>query len=254
MLPVLLLGAALAATDVSLKASDGVRLHARVEVPKGATKGVVFLHMLGRDGSDYESLAEKLAKGGLATVAPDLRGHGSSDKAGQELTDLDYLAMVLDAKSAVKYLRGRGVTELSCVGASIGANLCLTLAADEPTVGNVVMLSPSLNTKGIQTPGPLKSYGNRPLLIVAAEDDANSMKASTLLHEKALGQVHYELYPQAGHGTRMLNRVGTLEGLIQSWLLGTYLLSSGEVVVPKPGLQVDGSTIKTEGQKLSSHE
>lgn len=254
MLPVLLLGAALAATDASFKASDGVQLHARVDVPKGSTKGVVFLHMLGRDATDFDSLADKLAKGGMATVAPDLRGHGRSAKAGQELSELDYLAMVLDGMAAVKYLRDRGVTELSCVGASIGANLCLTVAAEEPAIGNVVMLSPSLNTKGIQTPGPLKAFGNRPLLIVAAEDDATSMKASTLLHEKALGQVHYELYPQAGHGTRMLNRVGALEGLIQSWLLGTYQLSSGEVVVPKPGMQVDASTIQTEGQKLSSHE
>lgn len=254
MLPLLVLGAALAATDAPLKASDGTRLMARVELPKGATKGVVFLHMLGRDGADFSSLAEKLAGAQMASIAPDLRGHGRSDKAGQELTEGDYLAMVLDAQAAAKALRARGIQELSCVGASIGANLCLALAAEDLSVGNVVLLSPSLNTKGLQTLGPLKEYGNRPLLIVAGEDDATSMKASSLLHEKALGQVHYELYPAAGHGTRMLNRVGGLEGMIQSWLLGTYQLGSGSVVVPKPTMVVDDSSMETEGQKLSSHE
>lgn len=254
MLALLLVGAALAAQDVNLRASDGVKIHARVEKPAGAKKGVVLVHMLGRDATDFDFLAEKLAKTGMATVAPDLRGHGGSDKAGQELTDADHLAMVYDVQAAVKYLRDNGVTEVSCLGGSIGANLCLNVAAEDKGMVNVVMLSPGLNYHGVTTPQALKDYGNRPLLIVTSEDDTASARASTLLHERAMGQVHLEVYPEAGHGTKMLNREAGLEGIVQSWLIGTYELGSGEVVVPRPAMDVEGEAMQTEGQKLQSHE
>lgn len=242
-----------APTAVSLRSSDGLKINTLVEVPKGATRGVIYLHMQGRDGTDFSELAERMVKSGLASAAPDLRGHGKSDKAGQELSELDYQGMLLDGKAVVAHLKSKGVTDLSCVGGALGANLCLNLAAEEPGIGNVVLLSPSLNAKGIATPAALKTYGNRPLLIVAAEDDPASVKAASMLAEQALGQVHVELYPQGGNGTKMLTRAPGLEGLVQSWLLGTYQLSSGAVVVPKPGMTVD-SEVKTEGNKLSSHK
>lgn len=242
-----------APAPVSLRTSDGLKIHTLVEVPGGATRGVIYLHMQGRDGSDFTELAERMVKSGLASAAPDLRGHGRSDKAGQELSELDYQGMILDGKAVVAHLKSRGVTDLSCVGGALGANLCLNLAAEEPAISNVVLLSPSLNTKGIATPGAIKTYANRPLLIVAAEDDPASIKAASMLAEQALGQVHLEVYPQGGSGTKMLTRAPALEGLVQSWLLGTYQLSSGAVAVPKPGMTVD-SEVKTEGSRLSSHK
>lgn len=255
MLALLLAGAvALAAQDATLRTTDGIKLHARVEKPAGATKGVVLVHMLGRDATDLDYVGEKLARAGLASVAPDLRGHGTSDKAGATLTDADYLAMVYDVRASVAWLRANGVQEVSCLGGSIGANLCLAVAAEDAAMVNVVMLSPGLNYKGITAPQALKGYGNRPLLLVASETDTASARAATLLEERALGQVHLELYPDAGHGTKMLNREASLESLVQSWLIGTFQLGSGEVVVPRPAMGVDGDTMDTEGSKLQSHE
>ena len=39
-----------------------------------------------------------------------------------------------------------------------------------------------------------------------------------------------------------------------SWLLGTYRLSSGEVVLPKVEVQASTEPIKTTGQKLDVHK
>jgi len=253
MIALLLSVAAFAATDTSLQTADGLKLHARVEKVTDPSRGVVLVHMEGRSATDLDHLAEKLAKSGLQTIAPDLRGHGTSAKAGTELTDADYLAMVYDVQASVAWLRAHGTKEVSCVGGSLGANLCLAVAAQDKDMVNVVMLSPGLNIKGIASPQALKDYGNRPLLMVTSEDDTASVRAATMLEEHALGQVHGESFPDAGKGTKMLNRVATLEGLVQSWLLGTYELGSGEVVVPHPDMAVDTDQIRTEGTKLQSH-
>lgn len=250
----LILGTAQAGQDVSLKAKDGSAVHAVAEKVSGAQSGVVLVHMLGRSGEDWSSFSQKLLKSGMSNIAPDLRGHGSSAKAGEELSDDDYRNMLHDVNAAIAWLRTQGVQNVSCVGASIGANLCLQAAAEDPMVVNVVMLSPSLNTKGIVTPPALKTYGNRPLLLVASEEDTAAAHAATLLHERAQGQVYLEMYAGAGHGTRMMNREASLEGMVQSWLLGTFELGDGEVVMPRPGMQVDDSQIETEGRKLQSHE
>ncbi len=254
MILMLVAGAALAAQDVSLTTSDGVKLHARTESADGSSRGVVLVHMLDRNAGDWDMFAGKLARSGLNTIAVDLRGHGSSAMAGQELSPTDFQNMLHDVNAAAAWLRDHGVSEISCVGASIGANLCLQAGAANADVVNVVLLSPGLNYKGITTPPALKEYGNRPLLIVASEEDTTSSHASGLLLERAQGQVHFEALQGAGHGTRMLNRDGGLEGLVQSWLLGTYELGNGEVVVPRPAMTVDASQIETEGQKLQSHQ
>ncbi|RME23165.1 MAG: alpha/beta fold hydrolase [Deltaproteobacteria bacterium] len=254
MILMLIASVAFAAQDTTLTAADGVKLHARTEPVAGSTRGVVLVHMLGRNAGDWDLFAEKLARSGFQTIAVDLRGHGDSDLAGQELSPTDYQNMLHDVNAAAGWLRDQGVTDINCVGASIGANLCLQAAAANADFVNVVLLSPGLNYKGIATPSALKEYGNRPLLIVASEEDSVSNHAAGVLLERALGQAHLETLQGAGHGSRMLNRDPGLEGLVRSWLLGTYELGNGEVVVPRPAMTVDASQMQTEGTKLQSHQ
>lgn len=237
----------------SLEASDGTRLHA---IAKGAEgkKGVVLVHMLGREAEDWAFFADRLSKSQVRTIAVDLRGHGKSDKADDILEDADYPAMQQDVAAAVAWLRAQGVEEVSCAGASIGANLCLQAAADDPGIVNVVALSPGLKYKGVTSVDALEAYGERPLLIVASEDDGYSAKTAMVLDQRAKGQHHFELLQAAGHGTKMLNREPSLEGLVLSWLVGTYELSSGELVTPRPGSNAQVDDVQTSGQKLDTHK
>jgi pimeloyl-ACP methyl ester carboxylesterase len=245
---------ATADTAVSLKATDGSKVHANSSVAHKATKGVVLAHMLGRDSSDWESLTKRLNAANMTTIAVDLRGHGKSDKAGTTLTEADYAAMVQDVAAGAAWLRARGVNEVTCIGASIGANLCARLGASDPEIVNLVLLSPGLNYKGVTSGDAIQSYGDRPVLIVASEDDRFAPRSASLLEDVAKGQVHYELLDDGGHGTKMLTRDARLEGMVLSWVLGTFKLMDGELVRPKPTIQRDNEEITTSGRKLQVHQ
>ena len=248
------LSTATAATPLSLNATDGTRIHAEATLVKGTTRGVVMAHMVGRDSSDWASLAKRLESAKLSSIAVDLRGHGKSAKAGDELTADDYTAMVTDLAAAVRWLRSKGATDVSCVGASLGANLCAQLSAADPGIVNLVLLSPGLNYKGVTSGGALKAYGDRPVLIVAADDDRFGPRNAEALEGMAQGQVHYELLPEGGHGTRMLTRAPNLESLVMSWLAGTFKLMSGDLVRPKASVTGIDSEVITSGKKMQVHQ
>lgn len=251
MIPLLLfLLSAFAATDVQLRTADGKSLHAVSQVASGSKKGVVLVHMEGRSAEDWRYLADRFSKSQLSVVAPDLRGHGANGV--KDLTEADYQAMVADVEAAAAWLRKQGVTDVSCVGASVGANLCLLAAARDPQMVNLVLLSPGLNIKGVTTGDAMQRYGERPVLIVASSEDALAKGAATVLSNAALGQKQVEMLQNAGRGTRMLNQDARLEGTILSWLLGTFKLTGGEIVTPRPAAAAPG-TVETTGTKLPGH-
>jgi pimeloyl-ACP methyl ester carboxylesterase len=243
-----------AATTLTLKADDGSKVNAVATVQQGSKTGVLMAHMLGRDSRDWTYLAKKLHQAKFSTLAVDLRGHGQSSKAGSTLSAEDYPAMLGDLNAGLAYLKGRGVTEISCVGASIGANLCAQLGAQNPDIVNLVLLSPGLNYKGITSADALKAYGKRPVLIVAAEDDRFAPRSATALEGVAIGQVHYELLAEGGHGTKMLTRAPSLENTVMSWLAGTFKLISGDIVRPKAKIIRKDETIETSGRKMQVHQ
>ena len=245
---------AIAATPLSLNAEDGTRIHAEATLVKGATKGVVMAHMVSRDSSDWTSLAKRLESANLSSIAVDLRGHGKSAKVGDALTPEDYAAMVMDLAAGVQWLRSKGATEVSCVGASLGANLCAQLSSADPEIVNLVLLSPGLNYKGVTSGAALKAYGDRPVLIVAADDDRFGPRNAEALEGMAQGQVHYELLMEGGHGTRMLTRAPNLEPLVMSWLAGTFKLMSGDLVRPKASVTGMNSEVVTSGKKMQVHQ
>jgi pimeloyl-ACP methyl ester carboxylesterase len=239
-----------AGTYTPVSTADGKHVYALIEQAPKSTKGVVLVHMDGRSAADWAPLAQRLAKSQMTAIAPDLRGHGRSVEGSSLVQDSDYPAMVYDLEASVAWLRSNGATEVSCVGADLGANLCLALAARDPSIVNLVLLSPGLNYKGVRA--SMEGYGDRPVLFVASADDTYSAKTVAILEAKAQGQHHSEIYERAGHGTKMLSAEASLEGTIVSWLLGSFQLSTGELVLPK----VDAGSrqaIETSGQKLEVH-
>ncbi len=242
------------AGSVQLQTADGLRLKAEGRVVSESTRGVLFAHQLRRSHKDWSKLSARLHASGFTTIAPDLRGHGASAKAGTELTPADFKAMEKDLQAGLVWLRAQGVREISCVGASIGANLCAQVAAKDPAIVNLVMLSPGLNYKGVTSGDALTRYGDRPVLIVASGEDRVSKRASSLLEQAAKGQVHYELLQNAGHGTQMLSRAGTLIPKITSWLVGSFKLVTGDMVQPRALISYDGAPLESTGKKLQVHQ
>jgi pimeloyl-ACP methyl ester carboxylesterase len=255
LLPLLSLLIPLAqARTVQIQTTDGLQLSAETTISAKAEIGVLFVHQLRRSSRDWVDLNNRLAATGFTTIAVDLRGHGRSAKAGSELTREDYAGMVADLEASAAWLRSQGVKKISCVGASIGANLCTRLGAKDPTVVNLVLLSPGLNFKGITSGDALQRYGDRPVLIVASDEDRVSKRAAGILEQVAKGQVHYELLQRAGHGTQMLTRSGGLIPKITQWLVGSFRLIGGDLVKPKALISYDGGPLKSTGKKLQIHQ
>lgn len=242
------------ARTIQIQTADGLQLSAEATVSAKAEVGVIFVHQLRRSNRDWTDLSNRLAAAGFTTIAVDLRGHGKSAKAGTELASEDHSGMVADLEASAAWLRTQGVKQISCVGASIGANLCVRLGAKDPSVMNLVLLSPGLNIKGITSGDALQRYGDRPVMIVASDEDRVSKRAAGILEQVAKGQVQYELLERGGHGTQMLTRAGGLIPKITQWLVGSFKLIGGNLTPPKAIISYDGDPLKSTGKKLKIHQ
>ena len=165
-----------ATRSVTLRTQDGVSLAATYyEAPHRAAPGIILIHMLTRSKEDWQDLAPRLVDAGFGVLALDLRGHGGSGGGGRTADGrIDVSGMVLDVKAARAFFNGRPETaagRLAIVGASVGANLALLVAADDPAVRSLVLLSPGLDYQGLRTEAPVRKYADRPALLVAGVDD-----------------------------------------------------------------------------------
>jgi pimeloyl-ACP methyl ester carboxylesterase len=117
---------------------NGVRLHVSRVVDPPAPP-VLLLHGLGVSGSVFQAFARRLLPH-LAAVAPDLRGHGQSDKPSSGYAPADY------ALDLVSLVEDQLPPPLPVVGHSLGALVGLKLAELHPElVSWLVLLDPPLD-------------------------------------------------------------------------------------------------------------
>ena len=231
------------ASSISLSAADGTTLSAEATVVSGASRGVVLVHMDGRDRSDWSYIAERISRSGLSTINLDLRGHGSSSGSP------DYTAMVQDVQAAIGWLRSKGMEEVSCVGAELGANLCALAAAADAELHGLALLSPRIDHKGVKPLGAVKTYGERPSLVVASTEDADGTRCASIIVERiAPDHSTFIQLTDAGIGTRMLARDLGLENRLVEWLMAAEL-SGATLSTIRPNT-TDESTIQTTGEML----
>lgn len=205
---------------VTITAADEVQLAATF-YPSNAGEGqrapaILLLHMVGRNKEswrDFATFVQGCSR--YALLALDLRGHGAS--GGSQEWD----KMPQDVAAAWAALLQRPDVDperTAIVGASIGANLALVQAASEPRIRGVVLLSPGLEYRGIKTADPMHIYGQRPVLIVAAEGDSYAADSSRKLNDLARGAHHLEIFTGNAHGTDLLSAQPALRWLILDWL------------------------------------
>lgn len=93
----------------------------------------------------------------------------------------------------------------------------ITGAADQ-SVNTAVLLSPGLNYAGVTTREAVENYGQRPILIVASEEDAYAANSSRKLEQLALGEAELIMYQGAGHGIHIFSKEPGLSDRIITWL------------------------------------
>ena len=201
---------------ITLTTEDEINLKANF-YPQETNKALILLHQYNKNKSSWDSFANEFRQEGYNILALDLRGHGESDLNINTLTKEDFNNIVLDVKAAFEYLAQNEIHQISLIGASIGANTALNFAADEPRIQKIVLLSPGLDYKGIQTSNSINTY-NRPLLIIVGGLDEYSYNSSNQLFDWSPSRIKLHPYKTDLHGTDIINQLPESRILIKEWL------------------------------------
>ncbi|MGA2090406.1 MAG: alpha/beta fold hydrolase [Endomicrobiales bacterium] len=176
-------------------------------------------------------MTQKLAAAGFGYFAYDARGHGDSTKTTSGTTvsykyfgapgpDSQWHAMIGDLDRAVRFLAAtKNIKESSLViaGASVGANIALTWAANHPSVVAIIVLSPGLEYAGIETSGLISQFSHRRIAFAASPNDSYAYQSSHMLLEQIASNPRAVFFEgKAGHGVQMFN--GTFEEELVRWL------------------------------------
>jgi len=143
------------------------------EASERPAPAVVLVPMLGRPKDDWNSVAERLAESGITALAIDLPGMSIPAEGGLGRWSADVSA-------AIAYLVGRPEVRPSSIGvlgASLGANLAVVAAGADPRVRSLVLVSPSLDYRGVRIETPFRQYGARPALFVASLWDPYAVRS-----------------------------------------------------------------------------
>jgi dienelactone hydrolase len=211
---------------VTIDSPDGVKIVGSLfESAKPNSPAVLLLHQWQSDRHSYDDFAKRLQAKGFNVLSVDGRGFGESVKTGDgkavepERTDGAVKGMLGDVGAAFDFLskqKNVDPAKVAIVGASYGSSLAIIYAADNPKVAAVALLSPGLNYFGNMATEPaIAKYGNRPLLLVAAQDDAESADAVKKL-STASDKYQVKIYDKGGHGTELF-KVG-LKDLLEEFL------------------------------------
>jgi pimeloyl-ACP methyl ester carboxylesterase len=216
-------GASAASRVVNFRASDGTPLVADLYEPQvQPAPAIVLVHMLTRSRLDWAATAERMEEAGFVALAVDLRGHGQSGGASDSAGDM--APMQRDVQAAVAFLKSRNnVTtgRIGIAGASLGANLAVLVAAADPSIRSLALLSASGDYKGLRIEAALRKV-DRPVLLVAGSDDPYALRSAASLAATGARRETATL-PDAGHGTVMLIRHPDLTGQLVDWFRRTLL-------------------------------
>jgi pimeloyl-ACP methyl ester carboxylesterase len=172
----------------------------------------VLLHMLRRSHADWDAAASQLSDAGFAVLALDFR---SSD---------DPASLAADVRAAKSFLRERPdviASTIGIAGASIGANLALVDAAEDPSVRSIVLLSPGVDYRGVRTEAAMKKYAARPALLVGSTKDPYAWRSIRQLSTQGPGSREVRLTDTVAHGTLLLTRDPELIGALVDWFKRT---------------------------------
>jgi pimeloyl-ACP methyl ester carboxylesterase len=147
----LFVSGAAAQAGIVLDADDGASISADLY---GAGRcGVVLAHGYRFDKGSWAPQAHALRERGFRVIAIDFRGYGESKGAG-EANPLQ-APLHLDVLAAVSYLRENGVTDVSVIGASMGAEAAARASAhaDDGSIGHLVLLAGGVSVSAAQLKG-----------------------------------------------------------------------------------------------------
>lgn len=218
--------------DPIVTTSDGHQLRCTYHQPQideinVDANAVILVHMLGGKKTDWNKLPEKLSKKGFAVLVLELRGHSDTLAKADNWTSYekkDFNKMTKDIIAGKEWLKKRKkvhIKKVACVGAQLGANLCLLAMKEDKELLASYCLSPGESYREVKVDYKLEGIKDRPLMLVTTEEDTYG--APCLAEFKKQASVKTELLKfEKGHkkavGTGILtSREGTEEKIVD-WL------------------------------------
>jgi pyridoxine 5-phosphate synthase len=200
-----------AGTRVTFPSLDGTPLAGEFfEAASRPSPGVVLVHMLSRDKSDWRGLPDRIRDAGITALTIDLRGHGGSSGSPSDLA------------AAVRWLAARPNIRpdaVAIVGASLGASLALLAAVDTQLVRAIGVVSPSLDYRGLRTDTALvKRVGARPIWMAASSEDPLALRTVRDFAADSSGPREQHVSSIAAHGTQLLDRDLDVARALVDWL------------------------------------
>ncbi len=212
---------------VAFAARDGVTVTGVLFVPdRRPAPAVILLPMLGRTFVDWDATATRLAEAGVAALAIDFRRNGSGKPGPTGADSGDRTDLVNDVDGARLFLAARAdilPDRIGIAGASIGANVAVLAAAADPTIRSLALLSASLDYRGLRIEPAMRTYGSRPALVLASDEDPYAVRSAHALVALGDGPRDLRLLSGAGHGTVMLSRQPDLIGVLVDWFVRTLI-------------------------------
>jgi predicted alpha/beta-hydrolase family hydrolase len=188
---------------VSFTSVDGVELEGRL-FGEG-TSGVVLSHMRPADQTSWFAFAKRLADSEFLVLTYNFRGYCPGDQGGCSSGERDTAAIWQDVLGAVEFIRGRGATSVSLIGASMGGTASL-VAASRPGVDvrAVVSLSAPASIEGLIVDGAVLSNITAAKLFIAGVGDALAARDAEALHARSPQPKRIFIVPADDHGTDLL--------------------------------------------------
>ncbi|MFW9932690.1 MAG: alpha/beta hydrolase, partial [Candidatus Thorarchaeota archaeon] len=116
-----------------------------VRKPAGANVSFLLIHGFCADVDELASLGEELERKGIASLAMQIAGHGTSPEDLASSTWNDWYSSVVNALNEVKSWKTKHVF---VAGLSMGAALTLYLTTKESGIDGIVILSPAIKIGG----------------------------------------------------------------------------------------------------------
>ncbi|MBI4260151.1 MAG: alpha/beta fold hydrolase [Actinobacteria bacterium] len=199
------------AEAVTFRTSDGVELDGRL-FGDGAG-GVVLVHGLDGDQSDWFETAGELADRGHLVLTFDLRGYCPGGEAGCSGGTRDVPQTWRDVTAAFDLLRERGARRVVIVGADIGGTAALVaagrLAEDRPVIEGqpltgVVTLSAPATYQGLAATPDLLFKVYAPKLVLAGTGDGPAARDAQAFYTASRSPKRVEILPTDAHGVALL--------------------------------------------------
>ena len=189
---------------------------------------VLALHMMPATKESWRPFVAVALNAGFGGVlAIDLRGHGESRGGSTGLlnyrlfSDEQHQRSLEDVRAALHWLgdtKKISIVRVAIIGASIGANLGIVIAAEQPDIHAVVALSPGLDYHGVHTLDAIKALRSTQHLFLAAsaEDEDSANAIDELSKWKTDAKTHR--MTDAGHGTAIFLHKPEFMKTVADWL------------------------------------